>query len=901
MAKAPDLQRSAEQLKEVATFLKQADKLVREGSYATALEEIAKARTRDPRNLYALAYEERVRSLMTAQKTESKTETATQTANQPAQPMPAALEHISNLAIVEAQRSAAVAVKQEQEIEHRKKEEEDRKKNDELRRQAIDSKISAFLQRAADYEAKGDFNRALDEIARAYLLDPANERIHGLEDRVRRAQEEARTREESERIRRQAEEERKRQEALKAQVARMQQEKEEKRKKDEEARRQAQQQKIKQYLKQAHELYTLGRMDEALSELAFVVVVDPLNEDVLELERKIREAQEQEQQAQVDMYRKREDEQRKKREAIVTAIQKHIENAGRLAEQLRFSEALRVITRAYVLDPINESLQACEKRIVALQEESLREMEIKRREEEETVRKHQEEELRRMEQAERERALLGENAETEAKRRFDKERIFQYLTKARAYLSENRHEDALGEVALAFVVNPFDEDVKHMEQDILSIQEQKKAEEAETTNLNTDESSINDGIEKIKGHLTEAARYAAEHEYSKALDEVAKAFMLDPLDESIQNYELKLQNEFHVYQAEVQKHQEEEKRIAAIKSHAKRAKDLVQQGAFEEALAEVANGFMYDHANEELKSLEGQIQALYLQLQEKQTEEERDKQIHDIIENANSLLSRQEYENALMEVTKALALDPTREDLRSLETKIEAAQQESENKRQTEENDKVIKKHIFRAKESILHHGFEEALVEIEKAIALDPIRKDLPELKEQMKQQQEKWNATTAQKEKDQSLRDHIRHARQFYKEGVLAEALIEIAIGLTIDPRNAELKQIEEDILAAESRVDEETPAENSSEKSQSDASSPEKRDQLVHIHLRAADELQKQKEFSKALDELAKAYVIDPLNKEIKKIEIRIRQNEIRHAQQTGQTLKLIYPNEQAASGE
>jgi len=108
--------------------------------------------------------------------------------------MPAALEHISNLAIVEAQRSAAVAAKQEQEVEHRKKEEEDRKKNDELRRQAIDSKISAFLQRAADYEAKGDFNRSLDEIARAYLLDPANERIHGLEDRVRRAQEEARTR-----------------------------------------------------------------------------------------------------------------------------------------------------------------------------------------------------------------------------------------------------------------------------------------------------------------------------------------------------------------------------------------------------------------------------------------------------------------------------------------------------------------------------------------------------------------------------------------------------------------------------------------------------------------------------------------------------------------------------------
>jgi hypothetical protein len=899
MAKSPDFQRSAEQLKEVAIFLKQADKLVREGSFAAALDEIAKARARDPRNLYALAYEERVRSLMTAQKVENKAEhSPDHTAQQP-QPMPSALEHISNLAIVEAQRSAAVAAKQEQEVEHRKKEEDDRRKNDELRRQAIESKISAFLQRAADYETKGDFNRALDEIARAYLLDPANERIHGLEDRVRRDQEDARAREETERIRRKEDEERKRHEALKAQVARLQQEKEEKRKKEEEARRYAQQQKIKQYLKQAQEMYTLGRMDEALSELAFVVVVDPLNEEVLELERKIREAQEREQQAQVDLYRKREDEQRKKREAIVTAIQKHIENADRLAAQQKFSEALRVVTRAYVLDPINESLQACEKRIVASQEENLRALEVKRAEEEEAVRKHQEKELRLMEQAERDRALLGENAETEAKRRTDKERIFQYLTKARAYLSENRYEDALGEVALAFVVNPFDEDVKHMEQDILALQEQKKAEEATAAEQTVRETPVNDTPQRIAEYLAEASRFAQEHEYGKALDEVTKAFILDPLDESIQNYELELQTEAHEHQSIVQKEQEEETRAAAIKSHAKRAKDFLQQGAFDEALAEVSEGFTYDPANEELRLLEEQIQSLFQQMQEKQTEEERDNQVHDLIENANSFLSRQEYDNALMEITKALVVDPTREELRTLEEKIETAQKESERKIQTEENEKIIKKHIFRAKEAVIHHGFAEAFNEIEKGLSIDPAHKDLLDLKEQMKQQEIDWNATKAQKEKDQSLREHIKQARQFFKEGNLAEALIEVTVGQSIDPRNEDLKNLEEAILATESNQDGERADEDSDEQAQAGGS--DEQGKLVRIHLRAADELQKQNKFSDALDEVAKAYVIDPLNKEIKKIEIRIRQNEIRHAQQTGQTLKLIYPNDKAANGE
>ena len=87
MAKASDSLRSAEHLKEVAIFLKQADKLVREGDYTTALEEIAKARARDPRNLYALAYEERVRSLVAAQK-EKKPELGDGAPPQPVEPPP---------------------------------------------------------------------------------------------------------------------------------------------------------------------------------------------------------------------------------------------------------------------------------------------------------------------------------------------------------------------------------------------------------------------------------------------------------------------------------------------------------------------------------------------------------------------------------------------------------------------------------------------------------------------------------------------------------------------------------------------------------------------------------------------------------------------------------------------
>jgi hypothetical protein len=899
MAKASDSPRSAEQLKEVAIFLKQADKLVREGNYTSALEEIAKARGRDPRNLYALAYEERVRSLVAAQK-EKKPEVGSTAPPQPAEPAPisATLEHISNLAIVEAQRSAAVAAKQEQDVALRKKEEEDRRKNEELRHQAIESKIVVFLDRANDYLGKGDFNRALDEVARAYLLDPANNKIHSAEDQIRKSQEETRLRIDQERLRKQQEDDQKRQELLKAQVARMQQEKEEKRRREEEARNQAQQQKISQYLNRAQEFLKNGRLDEALSELAFVVVVDPLNEEVLSLERKIRDAQEQEQAEQLEQYRRREEEQRKKREAIITAIQKHIENAERLAREQKWSEALRVITRAYVLDPMNDALQACEKRIQTVQEEALRVAEEQRQISEEAVRRRQEEELLQLEQVERERALLGESAETEAKRRADKEKVFLYLTKARGYMSDGRYEDALGEVALAFIINPFDEDVRRMEQEIITSQNQKKAQETITAEENAAAIPEDETGEQIFKHLSEASQYATEHEYSKALDEVAKAFMLDPLSEAVQKYEFQLQSEFHEYQEQQHKEQEEESRQNAINKHKTRAKDFLGREAFDEALTEVIEGYSYDPDSAELKALEQQIQDAHLQWQERLAEEEKNTKIEDFVLKAKEYLNKELFEDALKTITEAIVLDPQRDTLKAIEAEIELAQQSFEKRKQTEENTKVIQKHLFRAKECRVLRSFEEALSEIEQALAIDSTREDLLLLKKQTLQELTDWQSQKEQNANQTSLKQHLRQAREYLARKVYDEALMEIALGMTIDPENVDLKTLEEDIVKAQADA-EIAELEATVETADSDIKD-EERNQLIWIHLRAADELQKQKQFAQALDELAKAYVINPLNKEVKKAEIRIRQNEIRHAQQTGQTLKLVYPNEKAMGG-
>ena len=160
MAESSENQQSptSERLKEVALLLKQADKLVKEGNLSAALELIAKARSYDSRHLYALAYEERVRTLLNAKQKEEQenakagvTKEAKEPRPQSQEKMGPALQHLSNLAIIEAQHSATVAAQQEQAVKLHKKEEEDRAKQEDLRRNAIEAKINAFLDRATNY------------------------------------------------------------------------------------------------------------------------------------------------------------------------------------------------------------------------------------------------------------------------------------------------------------------------------------------------------------------------------------------------------------------------------------------------------------------------------------------------------------------------------------------------------------------------------------------------------------------------------------------------------------------------------------------------------------------------------------------------------------------------------
>lgn len=820
----------SDRLKEVALLLKQADKLVKEGDLASALELIVKARSFDSRHLYALAYEERVRSLLNAKQAEQpKKETPSQAHTEPPKPAETkpptaspALQHLSNLAIIEAQHSATVAAQKEKAVELHKKEEEERTRNDELRRNAIEQKIQAFLNRANAYFSKQEYNRALDEIARAYLLDPVNETIHKLEDEIRRVQETARVREEEERQKKIVEEKLRREELLKANAHIVHKEKEEKLKREEHDRKKAQLQKVQQYLQRVNELFQQNKLDEALSELAFVVVIDPLNEEVLHLEQKIIETQERRQQEQLELYQKQLEERQKKRQTILATIQKHIENAEVLAKQLKFSDALRTITRATVLDPVNEDLQKCEHRILAAQEEYLKQEEEKRRQIQEQIRKQQEEELLRVERANRERVLTFEKQEQDEKVKANKDKIAKYLERAKGFLADHQFEVALGEVALAFIVNPFDEDVKTMEQQIIRAREEYSKKNLEQIYV-SEEDEKEKIVTQIADHMKQAGAYRKEKDYSRAFNEVARAFILDPLNEDIQRYENELQEEFDQYLADQHALREQEEHERQIRIHIERATEYLERELFEESLTEIATGLTIDEQNADLLSLQELVQASYRKWQVKTLDEARN------------------YE---------------------------------------------VQRHYLRAKELFTVEKYNEAIDELQRALSLDPYRDECLQLKNEIEEVQHSSVSHSAESKKDQIF-IHINNAEKLLQANLLDRAFVEIVSGLVIDPSNAKLLQLESEAHALR--------AERAKTEKQSilqQTTSQEEKDRMVRVHTHVAEEYRRQKEYSKALDELTQAYVIDPGSAEVAEMEKSVREEYEEFIKQRQRSLKLIY---------
>ena len=198
MAKNAGSQRQTDSLLQVAAFLKQADKFVRDRNYASALDQISLARAKDPNNSYAEAYEQRVKLLVSAL---SENKQARNIPNGIDSSIPHSfaqhLESIANLAILKAHRTANLSL-QQQTLEHQKSE----SRNDQVKasfetplveketQRDKEAEVRACLRSAEELFRARRFDEALNTLAPAILIDPLNGAILELEHQIHSAQEE---------------------------------------------------------------------------------------------------------------------------------------------------------------------------------------------------------------------------------------------------------------------------------------------------------------------------------------------------------------------------------------------------------------------------------------------------------------------------------------------------------------------------------------------------------------------------------------------------------------------------------------------------------------------------------------------------------------------------------------
>lgn len=598
-----------DQLQEVAVYLRQADRFVRKGRYKEALEEIQKAKRCNPKNLYALAYEERVRSMLAQKNIDSSSH------SQPAGDEPV---EKSQRAITGIQHSAEAAAKQKEEHEQQERDEENIHRLEEKQQVALRKKVYDMLLKAREYSEKKEFDRALDEIARIYMIDPSNDSVAVLESRIRADQDKAMKEEEQERKRQLAEEERHRKELLKAELERIKRDYEKRKRREEETTRNALKEKVKHHLKRVRDFCDGGNPEDALVELGFVVIVDPLNEEAAELEQRIREIEEQQRQRQEEereMLAKIAREQMKSGELTKreenTADETYTDQAvrviaGRVKQCLveeNIAKALEEVDSGLKTNPGNEDLSVLRTKIVEA-EKSWREVKLLWRNIASTDR-------------------TEDNGRADTKIRY-KEALLHYYAKLDEVVlnteipSEYKHPTGSngkgGDNSQKFTITQPKDTKKEYEPETIDLEEEISRVYA-SWRLVTEQVEREERENAVQNHIDRANTMLRDERYDDALAEIAYAKLIDDNRKDLEKLENKIWTAWDENTGVSDKSLTEtvvtpaedfleEEHTILLQSHIRAAENFIDKRMFARALDEITKAYRIDPLNEEVAKLE---------------------------------------------------------------------------------------------------------------------------------------------------------------------------------------------------------------------------------------------------------------------------------------------------------
>jgi tetratricopeptide (TPR) repeat protein len=458
-----------------SSLLRQADKLVKEDKYDEALNLIQQAQALQPKNLYAIAYEEYVREKRHAvlQKNGSSDLKREQK-----------LDQISIMAYEQTVRQEDIQQKKEN-AERTSVQEEFTSQRHE---QAIADKITTICRSAKSLAHRGLFSQALDEIGRGYMIDPVNEQLDECEKGIRETF--------------------KRSVPLKVTAENKQQ--------IHSPKKPSTERETHELLLSAYKEITHGHINSAIALVNQAIQSGGETAKTKELLNAIDQYMREEQSREQEYFERKKKEYFEKKEKIVHLVKNTIDEVPQLLRNNDIKKAKDIVREAMRIDPLNSQLKELSIHIQQREIEIRSEAEKQLLSSEETLR------TRQVNNALAYAHNGGSGGEKEIT-------IHEHLQKAQSLFQQCRFEDAMGEVALALIISPEHLEAKQLEYTISK--ERKKIEEelfAQTFSEIAETNAVT-----VEHLLSEAKKLYDAEQYNSALDEITKAFVIDPLNKDI--------------------------------------------------------------------------------------------------------------------------------------------------------------------------------------------------------------------------------------------------------------------------------------------------------------------------------------------------------------------------------
>jgi len=495
----------------ISPFLKEADRLVKADNLQGALTTIRKALDAAPGNLYVQAYEANVLSLLDKKNELKQSHPVIYDATEQ-------LHHLAQVTIEDIGRTEQLAntlISAQDEIQQQYDEHE---KKMLLSEEKINLRVGQFIQYAKDLANDKKYGNALDEIHRALIIDPLNATVVELEHEIRQAYETEILCEQAEQLRLKHEEKQLLEvftltKKLNPIVIDQQRADE-----------------IELLYDQAKHLAQTGEYDIAMEIILRALSVHPTHTALLELHKRVSTAVVEQNTITKELERRKYLTQKRVIEETNQTIAQLLQEAKQFLAEQQYNDAHNVLSRIEQLRPQHKEANHIRKEIQRAQLQAFDAIQTQTILPEQTVRKKQQDFVTQYSVSHSSPISAAE--------------MSYRLQKARVYQNQCRFEDALGEIAIILVQKPKDEPALTLRNTVIEAQRQLQLTLQDQL-LQAKEQAVRQKQkhEVLDGILKKVQVLREKNNYSEALDEIAKAISLDPLNEELTNREEEIRQE----------------------------------------------------------------------------------------------------------------------------------------------------------------------------------------------------------------------------------------------------------------------------------------------------------------------------------------------------------------------